>query len=322
MIFHYHEGMTLKQQLLYYYACRTGSCISGPVLGKTFQTPEAVIREVMSELAQDGFPFRISGQGYFFEDDDTLSEAIVRASGVPDAVPVYLFDEIDSTNLYARKLAEEKTPAGTLVIADHQSAGRGRRGHSFYSPARSGLYFSAVIYPETDDRTLISRITPAAAVAAAEAIAEVTGIEPGIKWVNDLYLDGRKIAGILCEAVRPGAVIIGIGINCRHVPFPDEIKNIAGSLGIDTLSRSVLAGVLWKKLMRRTGDLADPDLMEEYRRRSAVLGKEITFTINDRVYTGIAEAINDAGNLIVKKPDGDISVLQSGEISVRFTEKI
>ncbi|MBQ9327795.1 MAG: biotin--[Solobacterium sp.] len=314
--------MALKEKLLVEFSTHTNEYLSGESLAETFQVSRAAVWKAVKSLQQEGYVIDSSStKGYCFTDqNDFLREDMIRAfSGITDT-PMYVFDEVDSTNNYAKVLCAKGTPHGTLVVANHQTAGRGRQGHSFYSPKNTGLYFTLVIKPEND--AFISRITPAAAVATVDAIEEITGIHPGIKWVNDLFVGTRKIAGILTEAITDfetrtmDYVIIGIGINCKEMEFPEEIQNTAASLNADRMSRSALAGALQRHLLHRTAHL-DEDLMERYRKDSIVLGQKITYSRNNELFTGIAVDINDAGNLIIKKPDDSTEVLQSGEISIR-----
>lgn len=314
--------MALKDELLRFFCANPQESFSGEQLAKQYGVSRAGIWKAVQALRSDGFEIISDPSGYTFTDaNDFLSEEAIRACDPSIDTPVHVFETIDSTNNYAKILAAQNAPHGTIVIANHQTAGRGRQGHSFYSPKNTGLYFSILIHPEHTG--LISRITPAAAVASAEAIEETCGIRPGIKWVNDLFLGKKKIAGILSEAVSDfetgtiQTVIIGIGINCRTSEFPDEIKETAGSLNAVHLQRSFLAASLRKHLLQRTAHLEDPETMELYRRDSIVLGKQIVYTMNNIPYAGIAKAINEEGNLIIEKEDGASQLLHSGEISIK-----
>lgn len=244
---------------------------------------------------------------------------------------VMVFDEIDSTNEEARRMLEKEDIAdGTYLIANHQTAGKGRQGHSFYSPADTGLYVSLV---RTDEEVLhpatLSKLTLAAAVATAEAIEEAVGVSPRIKWVNDLYYRDRKVCGILTESVgwqddRPRAVIIGIGINCSTALFPEELMDTAGALttgDIDYIDRNRLAVALRGRLLYWTGHLSDPLLLREYRNRSYLTGKEIMFERDHTRYRGIVRDIDDAGKLLVEltsaiipESKDQLVALDSGEV--------
>ena len=244
-----------------------------------------------------------------------------------------IYEDIDSTNSEARRLLDAGTASdGMLLIANHQTAGRGRQGHDFFSPADTGLYVSLirtdpdVLVPET-----LSRLTLSAAVATAEAIEETAGVSPQIKWVNDLYYRDKKVCGILTESWdwsvdRPKAVIIGVGINCFTRSFPEDIRETAGSLkdgGIDFIDRNRLAVALWDRLNYWTDHLSDDAMLKEYRARDFLLGKEISFERNGNDYRGLAKGIDDDGKLLVElesalipKSKSQVLALDSGEVHI------
>lgn len=315
--------MALKDELLNTFSKNPEIFFRGEQLAEEFHVSRAAVWKAVKALKSEGYEILSSpNRGYAFsKDNDFLNAEMIRSLEPDIQAPVYVFETIDSTNNYAKVLASNNAEHGTLVVANHQSAGRGRQGHTFYSPKNLGLYFSLIIRPDSMEH--ISRLTPAAAVAAGETIEEICGIRPGIKWVNDLFLEKKKIAGILCEAISEfetghmSAVIVGIGINVRPMKFPDELSSIASSLNAASVNRNVLAACLRKHLLARTADLSDPELMELYRKDSVILGKEITYTLNNESFHGIAKEINDEGNMLVEKPDGSIQLLHSGEISVR-----
>lgn len=244
---------------------------------------------------------------------------------------VSVFDEIDSTNDEAKRLLQsEDVEDGLYLIANAQTAGRGRQGHSFYSPADTGLYVSMVrTDPEVLHPATLSKMTLAAAVATAEAIEEAVGVSPNIKWVNDLYYRHRKVCGILTESVgwlddRPRAVVLGIGINCSTVLFPEDIMDTAGALttgDIDFIDRNRLAVALRARLLYWTEHLTDPLLLREYRNRSYLTGKEIMFERDHQRFRGIARDIDDKGRLLVEltsalipESEDQLVALDSGEV--------
>ena len=239
-----------------------------------------------------------------------FDESYLRGAIWDPALPVCLFDSIDSTNLECRRrmAAGERS---CLAIADTQTAGRGRRGRSFFSPPGAGLYLSLGFSPEGGVAS-VTGITTYSAVVAAEAISRLSGIECGIKWVNDLYLDGKKVCGILAEAVGP-AVIVGIGVNLAESAVPEELRSIVGWLGRPEI-RDKLAVELVNGLLRYVpGDTAH---LAEYRRRSLVLGRRVRFGEEGE---GIARAILDDGALAVETAGGTVE-LRSGEISLTGIE--
>ncbi len=235
---------------------------------------------------------------------------------------VKLFDVVDSTNTAAKNAVLEGLAKNALFIANKQTAGRGRQGKSFYSPAESGLYFSVVLHPNISlsDAT---GITAAAAVAVVEALKEVTKKDPKIKWVNDIFIDTKKVCGILTEAVSDfekgeiKGIVVGIGINLTTSDFPQELKDIAGSVEADT-DKYALAAKIYNRLKYFCDKLPCRDFMEDYRKYSLVLGKQIHFNRNGIDYNAIAENILDDGGLVVLTENGERIILNSGEISIKI----
>lgn len=227
---------------------------------------------------------------------------------------VTVLAEIPSTNTALKEMAAQDASIGTTLIAARQTGGRGRLGRQFHSP-EGGLYLSTLIAP-TDTATCC------AAVAAARAIESLCDAKIDVKWVNDLYLNGRKVAGILAEGVfAPDgaltAVVLGIGINVGVTDFPDELKPIATSLGNEgfILAREDVAAAFLGEL---TNALTDSTAMDEYRRRNIVLGRPITVMRGGETYPATAETITDAGHLLVRDENGHTHALSSGEVSVRL----
>ncbi|MBE6914545.1 MAG: biotin--[acetyl-CoA-carboxylase] ligase [Ruminococcaceae bacterium] len=244
-----------------------------------------------------------------FEKEGTdMSEASARAAQliarrIDDAtVSVYVYDTIDSTSDECRR----RLAAGErrcVVLSRTQTGGRGRSGKSFFSP-NGGLYMS-VAFPAAPD---VTGLTCRAAVVAAQAIEEIAGVRCGIKWVNDLYLNGKKVCGILAETVE-GGVIIGVGVNLAPMPLPAELENIVGFLGCGE-ARDALAAEIAAALLRPT---AQGDCMAAYRSRSIVPGRRIRCRIGQREFSALAVDIADDGSLIVDGPNGRETVF-CGEI--------
>ncbi len=221
-------------------------------------------------------------------------------------VRVAAFQEVDSTNNVCRRFLSEGA-AACLVVAEAQNGGRGRRGRTFFSPP-GGLYMSVGLSAAPDELGLTCR----AAVAAAEAIRRVTGIDCGIKWVNDLYYKGKKVCGILCEQVGEHAVI-GIGVNLIPTPLPQELRERVGFLDCGDVREPLAAEIAGALLCR---DVSDRSFMEDYRRRSIVLGRELTVMVGERSYTALALEIGGDGALTVLGPDGR-ETLRWGEVSIQ-----
>lgn len=239
------------------------------------------------------------------------------------------FDSIESTNTTAKDLARQGAPNGTVLIADHQTCGRGRRGRSFHSPAGAGIYMSVILRPQCLP-TQIMHLTCAAAVAACDAVEAAAGIRPGIKWTNDLVFGKRKIAGILTELsmASTGALdyaIIGIGINCcqSESDFPEEIRQIAGSLASVTgnpVQRETVAAALMDAFFCMSETLLTEKnaLMEQYRKDCITLGQEISVVKADgNSRHGTALSIDEDGALLVRFSDNSLETVNSGEVSVR-----
>lgn len=232
---------------------------------------------------------------------------------------VLCYDTIDSTNNEAKRLTQAGAAMPLLVTADEQTAGRGRLGRSFYSPSGTGTYESIVLDAGDNLASMVS-ITSAAAVSVCRAIERTTGLSPKIKWVNDIYLNGGKVCGILAEsfAVPNGtALVVGVGINVTTESFPPEISDVAASLGERGIREKLIA--LTAVGIMSLARLKPDEYMEEYRRHSMVIGKEITFgAVGETPKPATALGIDDGGGLIIRLPNGEVKTLCTGEISIRL----
>lgn len=238
------------------------------------------------------------------------------------------FPEIDSTNDRLKKLAAQGAPHGTVLIADRQTGGHGRRGRSFLSPAGMGIYLSILLRPACAPTELM-HLTCATAVAMCEAVETAAHFRPGIKWTNDLVYNGKKLGGILTElGLTPQGkldyAIIGIGINCcqRETDFPPEIRSIAGSLAMASgqeIDRARLAAAMVEALQTMDALLlcGKDKLLAQYRKDCITVGQEISLLRGDEVRHGKALDVDDDGGLVVAFPDGSIETVTSGEVSVR-----
>ena len=237
---------------------------------------------------------------------------------------IQFFDTIDSTNTRAKILAAQGAPHGTVLIADHQTGGRGRLGRTFLSPAGTGIYMSVILRPDCPPAQIM-HLTCAAAVAACDAVEKSVGIRPGIKWTNDLVYGNRKLAGILTElGLSPrGTVdwaVIGIGINClqKAEDFDPAIRSFAGSLAMFApCDRAKVAAALIEAFSEM--DLTRKyDIMAQYRSGCITIGREVSLLRGtDPVRHGKAVDIDADGALIVEFSPGVREVVNSGEISVR-----
>ncbi len=246
---------------------------------------------------------------------------IVTAMKAP--VPLYLYPEIDSTNTEAKRLLQNGIPAPFLVVAETQTAGRGRQGKTFYSPGNTGIYMTLAA-PMPSDNTDAVALTCRAAVAVWRAVYRITGVTCGIKWVNDLYLGDRKICGILAEAAgTPDGVphvLLGVGVNVFTRDFPGELQHTAAALSREQMDRAPLLAAIADELLLACTPTDPAEFLDIYRRHSMVLGKDITYTKNNMTYQAHAVAITPDGGLTVRHPDGTEATLHSGEISLRLRD--
>lgn len=256
--------------------------------------------------------------------NDVLSADLIRSHLSADYRKnnIYVLPVVDSTNTVAKEMAKSGASHGTLIAADEQTDGRGRMGRGFFSPKGSGLYMSIILYPHQKDVSDVQMLTVAGAVAVASSIEKITGLSPKIKWVNDLYLRGRKICGILAEAVtdmKSGSIaslVLGIGINCSTERFPEDIQLKAGSLGVP-LNRNALAADILCRCLDMFEDLGNEKIIEEYRSRSLIIGKRITYIKDHAEIEAVALEISDNGNLVVRRADGKVEALSFGEVSIQ-----
>lgn len=227
---------------------------------------------------------------------------------------VLVLQETDSTNLRLKVLAREgRIAAPCLLAADCQTAGRGRLGRRFVSPSGTGLYMSLLLSPPPDTES--GRITILAAVAVCRAIEEMTELKPRIKWVNDLFANGKKVCGILAERIDQG-VIIGIGVNLKTPPggFPPE-AGPAGALNVE-IDRWTLAGRIARRLLAGMRQPEDPAVLDAYRARMPLTGRIIRYTApNGREKSAWVTGVAEDGGLMVEDENG-LSVLRSGEVSL------
>lgn len=259
-----------------------------------------------------------------------MKDAILQALPAhhPWRDSIHWFDTVTSTNDLARQLGRQGAPEGTVLIAGHQTGGRGRMGRSFHSPEGMGIYLTVILRPACAPDALM-HLTCAAAEAACNAVELSAGIRPGIKWINDLVWEKRKIGGILTELVLTprgtlDSAIIGIGINCcqKATDFPDDIREIASSLAIATGSvpdRAALAAALIREFCAMSSHLlsGQTEMLERYRRDCVTLGKEVVLIRGDQRRYGTAMDLDSCGSLILRFPDGTAETVNSGEVSIR-----
>lgn len=325
--------MTTKERVLALLEAHRGESLSGEQLAAALSVSRNAVWKAVTDLRAAGYRIdAVTNKGYCLsEENDMLSvqgiTPLLSETARPFAQDLHVHDELASTNQTAKELALAGAAHGTAVIAARQSQGRGRYTRSFFSPP-GGLYMSIVLHPDKLQFAHITTVTAFAAVAVCEAIEAVSGRKPGIKWVNDIFLDGKKVCGILTEAVTDfesgclGWIVVGIGINVttREEDFPPELHGIAGSVfgGPAPGSRNRLAAELMNRIPGCAPMLTEAEVIARYRSRLMMLGKTVTVVQSDGTeYSALAADIDEAGHLIAETASGERRVLSSGEIRIR-----
>ncbi|RRD63336.1 biotin--[acetyl-CoA-carboxylase] ligase [Fretibacterium sp. OH1220_COT-178] len=320
--------MAIREDVLRLLEEHRGENLSGEFIAERLFVSRVSVWKAVKALRNEGHKIGAAPRrGYRLEaGSDVLTEEGIRArlsKGAPIRRIICLAS-VGSTNTYAKELALSGAEHGTLIVADSQTAGRGRRGRSFFSPAGTGLYMSLILRPHVEMERFVL-VTVAAAVAVCRTIESLTEASPRIKWVNDVFLEGqdgaeRKICGILTEAVSDvesgsvETVVVGIGLNVKTKAFAPELRDVAGSLSSETVRRDCLAAGIAERLMKYQERLDAPELMRLYRDRSLLLGREIRYLRDGVEHHGHALDIDVGGGLIVRDRSGETAVLRSGEV--------
>ena len=325
-------SVSTKEQLAEMLEYADGAYVSGNEIAEKIGITRAAVWKCIHQLEAEGYAIEaVRNRGYRLTDaSDPVSEACIRRylEYTPFGAPVLLEVQpmVTSTNDVLKERAQDLPNWYTLVAAQ-QSKGKGRRTRSFFSPPGSGVYLSMLIkLPLPAEEA--TRITTAAAVAACRTIRECTDAVPGIKWVNDVYVDGRKVCGILTEAsisMENGSLewaVLGIGFNVYQPEggFPKEIAHIAGSITAKRQKnlRARLAALFITHFQDLCLHLMEPDIVEEYRRQSIMQGRQIDVLRGSTAIPAIAEDIDDMCRLVVRYADGTAEALTSGEVSIRL----
>ena len=318
--------MSLKDKVLAVLEENKGKNVSGSEIARSVGMTRSAVWKAVKQLRDEGYTIcAVTNRGYCLsEENDFLSEqAIVPNLRTKDlGRKIDVFKTVDSTNNFAKSLAQFGAVHGTTVVSEVQTQGKGRMGKNFYSPTGMGIYMSVVLRPKLSvDHSLL--ITSCAAVAVAEAIENISGLDCKIKWVNDIYAGDKKLCGILTEAsvnVEQGGLeyaIVGIGVNVQNVTFPKNISDIATSIRMETnksVSRSILTAEILNCFEKRLETIRDKSFLEEYRRRSNVIGKRIEITSNNGTEEADCIGIDEIARLLVRLDSGEEKALTSGTI--------
>lgn len=322
--------MAIKDKVLTALEQKRGAPVSGEELAEALEVSRAGVWKAVEALRADGHMISaVPNKGYCLANE---SDVISLASLAPlvtcgiDAENINVLLETDSTNNVAKALAAKGAPAGTVVISNRQTGGKGRRGRSFFSPD-GGIYLSMILRPQISAEGA-SFITTTAAVAACRAVEAVCGVKAQIKWVNDVFIDGKKASGILTEAstdLESGIIewaVVGIGINVYlgGADVPEEIKAIAGAVLNSKPQGDVrlrLAAELINTLYLLEQSPNEKGIMDEYRSRSFLQGRRVTVICADGSYNAAVNGITPEGHLQVTCENGESRELFTGEVSIR-----
>lgn len=308
----------------------TDGYVSGQELCNKFGVSRTAVWKAINQLKENGYEIEaVQNKGYHLLSapdimDKTELESIHATEWA--GCEIYYFDSIDSTNTKAKELAEEGHPSGTLVVADRQTAGKGRRGRSWESPTGIGIFMTLMLKPEINPNNA-SMLTLVAAMATTRAIRRVTGVPALIKWPNDIVMNGKKVCGILTEMSAQfdyiNHIVIGIGINVHNEDFPEEIAKTASSLYLESGQHIYRASLIEAFLEEfedvyaeylKTEDMEG--LQKEYDAMLVNRGRQVRVLDPKEPFEGKAMGITKKGELIVDTWESR-KLVSSGEVSVR-----
>lgn len=330
--------MTTKEQVLQLLKKNGNLFISGQEMAEELFVTRASVWKAVKTLQNEGFNIEaVTNRGYRLLKDISapeekhMLEYLQRLNSDIQNIELRVYDTVDSTNEQARRMAGENPDKTYIIVADRQTAGRGRRGREFFSPSGTGIYISFLLYPETDLSDSMT-ITCMMAECLRRAIGDVTGLDCGIKWVNDIFYNDRKVAGVLTEGFtsledgRLEYLIVGAGINVYEPidGFPEAIRETAGALlktETDNELKNKLCASIIDHFLKCYLHPDENRFMSDYRNHSILPGKYIKInrfnrsTQSGREYAYVT-GIDDNGHLCVRYDDGKEETLFTGEVSV------
>lgn len=323
--------MSNKEKILNILLDNKGDYVSGEDIANSLQISRNAVWKSISKLKEEGISIISSKKlGYMLPFDlDILSKEEISNALIDElkGTEIHLLNTVDSTNDYAKMLAKQDAPEYTLVVADTQTHGKGRMGRVFSSPSGTGIYMSFILRPKTSLETA-QLITSCVAVAISKAIDTLCNCSSKIKWVNDIFLNDKKISGTLTEGAinfENGSfeyAIVGIGINVRSVKniFDGELSSIATSIEDETglkISRSRLIAEVFNNVYSQLQSIDEKSFIKEYKKRSLIVGKDVIVSENGQEVFAKAIGIDKTAGLIVQFEDGSTKVLNSGEARIR-----
>lgn len=318
--------MKTKEQIFRMLKNAEGDYVSGEHMAEILKISRNSVWKGIKALRADGYVitavtnkgYRLSENGVFTADAvySELSEELC------DKISVTVLPSVGSTNTELKAVAEKGGKEGEVLIALQQTNGKGRLGRSFFSPKDTGLYMSILLRPEFSAEESLY-ITACAACAAARTIDAAAGVNSEIKWVNDIYLNGKKVCGILTEASldfesgRLNYAVLGVGINLIIADFPENLISVAGSISSGNKDlRPFIAAEFMNNFFSEYKNLGAHSFIDEYRRRSMLIGKDITFSRGSEIFCGRVLDIDDRVRLVVGLDSGEVTAFSSGEVQL------
>ncbi len=309
----------------------SGDYISGQELCNRFGVSRTAVWKVMKQLKEEGYIIEaVQNKGYRLTENPDVFSASELKSRIRNrwaGRELYFYGETGSTNTDAKRLGEEGASHGTVVAADMQTAGRGRRGRTWESPAGRDIYFTILLRPEfAPDKA--AGLTLVMALAVALAVEDKCGVEADIKWPNDVVVNGKKICGILTEMTVETDyiqhVVTGVGINVNMDSIPEEIRESATSLFLESGKKTARAELLQAVLERfeeyygkYAADLGMDSMLEEYNAHLVNRNRQVRVLDPKGEWEGVAKGINASGELLVENSAGRTVEVYAGEVSVR-----
>jgi BirA family biotin operon repressor/biotin-[acetyl-CoA-carboxylase] ligase len=321
---------SIKKELLLILKNKPGQWVSGESISAKLQVTRSAIWKHVRKFREEGYEIQSSPKlGYILSKTPEKPIPNEIQEGLQTEIfgkteLVYL-PETDSTNRVAKDLALKNSPEGTLVIAEKQTQGRGRLGRQWFSPADDGIYISLILRPAIPPQEA-PKLTLLTAVAVADAVIDLTALPVHIKWPNDILINDKKTAGILTEINsemdRVNYIVVGLGLNVNTPSFPDEIKDLATSLFLETgqkWSRLKLVQAYlcrfeeYYTLFKKSGFNS---VLSRWKELTRMIGKSINVSMLNEHYQGVVQAIDPDGALILKDPNGKIQRIICGDVTI------
>lgn len=323
----------IKENIISILESNKGLFISGEKIANNLKVSRTAIWKAIKSLKNDGYNIHsVSNKGYALsKETDILSSKVIKNNMLKydDKFNFIIHKTVASTNIIARELAINGAESGTVVIAEEQTSGYGRNGKSFFSPYGAGIYMSIILNLKKEKKIFNSSfITTAAAMAVSKSIEEISNENTQIKWVNDVFINGKKVCGILTEGAfsfedgKLDYAVIGIGVNVNFPKdgFPKELNNIAASINsknnANSNTKSDIRNILVAKILENLYDyyFNDVNFYEEYKKRSFLIGKKVSININNKEHIVKVLDIDKTFALVAKFQDGKIDKIVSGSI--------